>query len=122
MATTYEGTTEQARRIVHHHAVLRRGLERRVGTICAAVEHGVPHERPLATLREYLEAEILPHAEAEERVLYPAMAGQARGANSSAPEPSTANWPTWQASSSRTRMATGPRLSRNGSRRCLPGM
>lgn len=51
MATTYEGTTEQARRIVHHHAVLRRGLERRVGTICAAVEHGVPHERPLATLR-----------------------------------------------------------------------
>lgn len=75
MATTYEGTTEQARRIVHHHAVLRRGLERRVGTICAAVEHGVPHERPLATLREYLEAEILPHAEAEERVLYPVVAG-----------------------------------------------
>ena len=64
---------------MHHHAVLRRGLERRVGTICAAVEHGVPHERPLATLREYLEAEILPHAEAEERVLYPAAACQARG-------------------------------------------
>lgn len=79
MATTYEGTTEQARRIVHHHAVLRRGLERRAGTICAAVEHGVPHERSLATLREYLEAEILPHAEAEERVLYPAVAGQAQG-------------------------------------------
>ena len=79
MTTTYEGTTEQARRIVHHHAVLRRGLQRRAGTICAVVEHGVPHAGPLATLREYPKEEILPHAEAEERVLYPAVAGQAQG-------------------------------------------
>ena len=29
MAITYEGGTEQVRQIVHDHAVLRRGLERR---------------------------------------------------------------------------------------------
>jgi hypothetical protein len=79
MASTYEGATEQAREIVHHHAVLPRGLERRAGTICAAVENGVPYEQPLATLREYLEGEILPHAEAEERTLYRAAVTQARG-------------------------------------------
>ena len=123
MATTYEGTTEQARRIVHHHAVLRRGLERRVGTICASVEHGVPHERPLATLREYLEAEILPHAEAEERVLYPVVAGQAQGSELvRALTAEHRELAYLAASSSRTRMAAGPRLSQNGSRRCLPGM
>ena len=76
---TYQGGTEQARQIVHHHAVLRRGLERRAATLCAAVESGAPHEQPLATLREYLEGEILPHAEAEERTLYPAAVTQARG-------------------------------------------
>lgn len=79
MAVTYEGATEQARQIMHHHAVLRRGLERCVGTVCAAAEQGVAHKRPMATLREYLEAEILPHAEAEERALYPVVAGQGRG-------------------------------------------
>ena len=67
MTITYEGATEQTREIVHHHAVLRRGLERRAGTLCAAVENGVPYEQPLAALREYLEGEVLPHAEAEER-------------------------------------------------------
>ncbi len=78
MSITYEGATEQVREIVHHHAVLRRGLERRVGTLCAAVENGVPYEQPLATLREYLAGKILPHAEAEERTLYRAAATQAR--------------------------------------------
>lgn len=79
MTVTYAGATEQARETVHHHAVLRRGLERRAGTLCDAVENGVPYEQPLAALREYLAAEILPHAEAEERTLYPAAATQARG-------------------------------------------
>jgi hypothetical protein len=79
MTITYEGATEQTREIVHHHAVLRRGLERRAGTLCAAVENGVPYEQPLAALREYLEGEVLPHAEAEERTLYRAAVTQARG-------------------------------------------
>jgi hypothetical protein len=79
MTITYECATEQTREIVHHHAVLRRGLERRAGTLCAAVENGVPYEQPLAALREYLEGEVLPHAEAEERTLYRAAVTQARG-------------------------------------------
>jgi hypothetical protein len=79
MAITYEGATEQTRQIIHHHAVLRRGLERRVGTLCEAVQSGVPFERPMTMLRDYLVGEIFPHAEAEERTLYQAAATQARG-------------------------------------------
>ena len=74
MTITYEGATEQIRQIVHHHALLRRGLERRAGTVCDAAASGVPFQRQLATLRGYLEEEILPHAEAEERILYQAAA------------------------------------------------
>ena len=81
MTVTYEGATEQAREILHHHAVLRRGLERRAGTVCDAVENGVPYEQPLARLREYLEGEILLHAKAEERTLYRAAVTQARGSD-----------------------------------------
>ena len=79
MTVTYEGTTEQTRQIMHHHAVLRRGLERRTGTLCEAADSGVPLERPLTALREYIASEILPHANAEERTLYRAAATQARG-------------------------------------------
>ena len=79
MTITYEGATEQTRLIIHHHAVLRRGLERRAGTLCEAVESGVPFERQLTMLRDYLTGEIFPHAEAEERTLYQAAATQARG-------------------------------------------
>lgn len=41
MTIIYAGPTEQVRQIVHHHAVLRRGLERRAGALCEAVEFGV---------------------------------------------------------------------------------
>lgn len=79
MTITYEGATEQVRQIVHPHALLRRGLERRAGTVCDAAASGVPFQRQLATLRGYLEEEVLPHAEAEERILYQAAASRARG-------------------------------------------
>ena len=80
MTITFDGATDQAREIIiHHHAVLRRGLERRAGMLCAAVENGVPYERPLAALLEYLDGELLAHAEAEERTLYQAAVTQARG-------------------------------------------
>jgi hypothetical protein len=81
MAIIYEGATEEIRQIVHHHAVLRRGLERRSGALCEAVESGVPFERLKMTLREYVAGEILPHANAEERTLYQAAATQARGSD-----------------------------------------
>ena len=79
MGITYEGATEQVRQIVHHHAMLRRGVERRAGTLCEAAENGVPFQRQMAILRGYLEEAVLPHTEAEERTLYQAAAAQARG-------------------------------------------
>jgi hypothetical protein len=79
MAVTYEGATEQVRQIVHHHAVLRRGLERRAGALCEAAENGLRFQRQMRTLREYLTGEILPHAQAEEHTLYPAAAARPRG-------------------------------------------
>jgi hypothetical protein len=79
MSVTYEGATEQVRLVVHQHALLRRGVERRCGALCEAAEHGIPFQRQLTILRDYLAGEILPHAEAEERTLYQAAAAQARG-------------------------------------------
>jgi hypothetical protein len=81
MAVIYEGATEQVRQIVRDHAVLRRRLERRSGALCEAVESGVPFERLMMTLRDYLAGEILPHAKAEERTLYQAAATQAHGSD-----------------------------------------
>jgi len=81
MVTVYEGTTQQVRQIVHDHAVLRRGLERRSGALCEAVESGVPFEPLMMTLREYMADQILPHAKAEERTVYRAAAAQARGSD-----------------------------------------
>lgn len=45
MAITYEGATEQVSQIIHHHALLRRGLDRRAGTVCDAAASGVPLQR-----------------------------------------------------------------------------
>jgi hypothetical protein len=79
MAVTYEGATEQERQIIHHHAVLRRGLERRAGALCEAAENGIVFQQQLKSLQEYLGGEILPHARAEERTLYRAAVSQSRG-------------------------------------------
>lgn len=79
MTIIYESATDQVRQIVHHHAVLRRGLERRAGALCEAAENGIGFQRQMRTVREYMTGHILPHAEAEERTLYPAAAVQARG-------------------------------------------
>ena len=123
MTIIYEGATEQVRQVVHHHAVLRRGLERRAGALCEAVESGIPFQRQMGTLREYLTGEILPHAQAEERTLYPAAATHARGselvrrADCRAPR---AGIPRRAAPARRGRHARPP-PSRNGSRRCSPG-
>ena len=53
MTITYQGGTEQVRQIVHHHALLLRGPERRAGTVCAAVVGGVSCQRQVAILRDY---------------------------------------------------------------------
>lgn len=80
LTVTDEGATEQARQVIHHHAVLRRGPGTAGRHACEAVECGIPFERQMTILRAYLVGEILPHAEAEERTLYRAAAAQARGA------------------------------------------
>ena len=54
MTIIYEGATEQVRQIVHHHAVLRRGLERRAGALCEAAENGIRFQRQMTALREYM--------------------------------------------------------------------
>lgn len=79
MTVTDQNTIEPVREILHHHAVLRRGLEQRVAALCAAAEHSAPYDQELTALRGYLAGEILPHAQAEERTLYAAAVTQARG-------------------------------------------
>lgn len=79
MTVTNQNTIEPVREILHHHAVLRRGLEQRVGALRAAAERNAPYDQELTALREYLAGEILPHAQAEERTLYAAAVTQARG-------------------------------------------
>lgn len=79
MTVTDQNTIEPVREIRHHHAVLRRGLEQRVGALCVTAEHSAPYDQELAALQGYLATEILPHAEAEERTLYAAAVTQARG-------------------------------------------
>lgn len=78
-AITHEGNAEAVRQIIHHHAVLRRGLEQCVGWLSEAAGSGAPFDRQLADLRGYLDTEILPHAAAEEGTLYQAAVSQARG-------------------------------------------
>jgi Hemerythrin HHE cation binding domain len=79
MTVNYQGPTEPVREILHHHAVLRRGLEQRVGALCAVAEQGAPYGQALAALQEFLAREILPHAEAEEQTIYQAATTKARG-------------------------------------------
>lgn len=74
MTVMYNSAAAPVSEILHHHAVLRRGLEQRVGAVCAAAEQGAPHAQALAVLRDYLAGDIMPHAEAEERTLYRAAA------------------------------------------------
>lgn len=79
MDVTVTGVEESADARAHtailaHHAALRRGVEERVAALADAVRSGASHEPTLTELREYLTGEVLPHAAAEETVLYPAAA------------------------------------------------
>lgn len=79
MSVIYEAATQPVALILHHHAVLRRGLEQHVGAVCQAADAAEPYDEPYVQLLTYLETEILPHAKAEEDSLYRAAATQARG-------------------------------------------
>ena len=58
--------------IAAHHVELADEIRRRVETLESTVRAGEPHVHARAAVLEYLDRELLPHAAAEERALYPA--------------------------------------------------
>lgn len=74
--TTASADTAAARAVVDHHAQLAAGLTQRVQALVHLVdgEHLLKADSARQDLLGYLRREILPHAQAEESVLYPAAA------------------------------------------------
>jgi uncharacterized protein (DUF2249 family)/iron-sulfur cluster repair protein YtfE (RIC family) len=60
-----------------HHAQLGEELARRADAVSAAVAAGRPYGAGVASLITYLAEEVLPHATAEEKNIYPAAAARA---------------------------------------------
>jgi len=58
--------------ITHHHAELEASLIARVDAVVTAARNDVPFDEPVAELRVLLAHDIVPHARAEEHVLYAA--------------------------------------------------
>jgi hypothetical protein len=65
-------TLEAAAAIRAHHAELALGLDERVTALYEAARRGAPIEPARDRVLGYLDAEIVPHAAAEEQTLYPA--------------------------------------------------
>ena len=63
---------ESAGAIREHHAELRDTLRERVAALRHAVQAGRPHEPAQRAVLTFLDTELLPHAAAEERSIYPA--------------------------------------------------
>lgn len=64
--------TEVARKIVGHHVSLLGGLASRADALVAAVREDRAYAESHAELLDYLDTELLPHADAEEKGLYAA--------------------------------------------------
>ena len=60
-----------------HHRVLGEQLTERADAVSGAVGAGQPHGAAVAGFIAYLAGEVLPHAAAEERTIYPAAAARA---------------------------------------------
>jgi hypothetical protein len=65
-------TTDIVSAIVGHHSELQTALSTRVDAVVDAARPVAPHEAAVAELRGLLEHDIIPHARAEEEVLYAA--------------------------------------------------
>ncbi len=63
---------ESAGAIREHHAELQDALRERVVALRHAVQAGQPHEPAQRAVLAFLDTELLPHAAAEERSIYPA--------------------------------------------------
>ena len=66
--------TEAYEAMLAHHRVLGEELGRRADAVSGAVAAGGPHGTAVAGLIAYLAEEVLPHAAAEEKTIYPAAA------------------------------------------------
>ncbi|HEY7263078.1 MAG TPA: DUF2249 domain-containing protein [Trebonia sp.] len=69
--------TEAYEAMLAHHAQLGEELARRADAVSAAVAAGRPYGAGVAGLIAYLAEEVLPHATAEEKSIYPAAAARA---------------------------------------------
>ncbi len=56
--------------ITRHHGELTDALTDRVEAVVTAVRTGAPYDEPVAQLRRLLADDVVPHARAEEEVLY----------------------------------------------------
>ena len=61
-----------------HHATLVQGLQQHVDVLADDVVAGRPHAASAAAVRSFVEAEIFPHAAAEEDAVYPLAARHER--------------------------------------------
>jgi uncharacterized protein (DUF2249 family) len=66
--------TDVARAILAHHEELEASLSSRVEAVLTAARDGQPYEPAVAELNALLAADVLPHARAEEDVVYPVAA------------------------------------------------
>ncbi|HET7311172.1 MAG TPA: hemerythrin domain-containing protein [Mycobacteriales bacterium] len=65
-------TADTISAITHHHAQLQQSLSDRVAAVMTAARTGASHDEPVSELRRLLAGDIVPHARAEEDVLYAA--------------------------------------------------
>jgi hypothetical protein len=65
-------TTEIVSAITSHHAELQASLSARVDAVLTAARNGDPYDEAVADLSRLLASDIVPHARAEEDVLYAA--------------------------------------------------
>ncbi len=72
MTSTPMTDAQAAEAIRAHHAELATNLRRHVAALAEAVEARQPHAGARGAVLDYLENELLPHAAAEEKALYPA--------------------------------------------------
>lgn len=63
---------EAAEAIRAHHDEMSTALRRQIETLATAIRAGDPAAEPRSQLLNYLEHELMPHAAAEEKALYPA--------------------------------------------------
>lgn len=66
--------TDVARAILAHHEELEASLSSRVDAVLTAARDGQPYEPAVAELNALLATDVLPHARAEEDVVYPVAA------------------------------------------------